>query len=120
MYVTQDGLYTVIARVRNGGDSSVPSAVFIDNVGHRSPRAAYCAGTGNTAADGSPIAVGSFLNLRVDQPAKDTHYTGATLARFVEGRGLTCDAPPAGYVQSGLAGDAQHVPEGLYPYFKGA
>jgi len=67
-----------------------------------------------------PIARGTFLNLRTDQPARDAHYTGATLARFVEGKGLTCDAPPAGFVQSGLAGDAQHVPEGLYAYYKSA
>ena len=118
IYVTQDGLYTIVARVRNGGDSGVPSSVWIDKVAVRTPRAAYCAAAGNTAADGSPLVAGSFLNLRPDQPLKDSHYTGATLASFVEGKGLTCDAPPAGYVREGLAGDAQQVPRDLYAYYR--
>jgi len=41
---------------------------------------------------------------------------GATLARLVEGKRLTCDTPPAGFVQKRLAGDAQHVPDCLYAY----
>ena len=45
-------------------------------------------------------------------------YTGATLASFVEGKGLTCDAPPAGYVRDGLAGGAQQVPRGLYAHYR--
>jgi hypothetical protein len=120
VYVTEDGYYTVVARVRNGGDSAASSSVWLDKVARRTPRAAYCAGTGNTAPDGSPLTAGSFLDLRLDQPSKDGHYAGATLARFVEGKGLTCDAPPAGFVQDGLAGDAQHVPSGLYAYFRQA
>jgi hypothetical protein len=120
VYVDQDGVYTVVARVKNVGDSSVSSGVGIDAVAARTPRAAYCAADGNTAPDGSKLVAGSFLNLRVGQPAKDPGYTGATLARFVEGKGLTCDAAPAGYVQKGLAGDAQHVPDGLYAYYAAA
>ena len=120
VYVTQDGVYTVVARVKNIGDSSVSSGVGIDAVAARTPRAAYCAADGNTGADGAKLTAGSFLNLRVGQPAKDPSYAGATLARFVEGKGLTCDTPPAGYVQKGLAGDAQHVPDGLYAYFTAA
>ena len=120
VYVSQDGVYTVVARVKNVGDSVVSSQVWLDAVAARTPRAAYCAADGNTGADGSKLTAGSFLNLRVGQPAKDPSYTGATLARFVDGKGLTCDAPPAGYVQKGLAGDAQHVPDGLYAYFAAA
>ena len=88
----------------------------------RSPDTArgYCAASGNTTPSGSAITPGAFLELRPGQPAKDAHYTGATIARFVQGTGLTCDAAPAGYVQKGLAGDAQHVPDGLYPYFAAA
>ena len=80
------------------------------------PRAAYCAADGNTGTDGAKLTVGSFLNLRVGQPARDPSYAGATLARLVEGKRLTCDTPPAGFVQKGLAGDAQHVPDCLYAY----
>ena len=120
VYVTQDGVYTVVVRVKNIGDSSVSSGVGSDAVAARTPRAAYCAADGNTGADGAKLTAGSFLNLRVGQPAKDPSYAGATLARFVEGKGLTCDTPPAGYVQKGLAGDAQHVPDGLYAYFTAA
>ena len=87
----------------------------------RSPDTARCIlrRTGNTPS-GSATTPGAFLELRPGQPAKDAHYTGATIARFVQGTGLTCDAAPAGYVQKGLAGDAQHVPDGLYPYFAAA
>jgi hypothetical protein len=120
IYVSQDGVYTVVARVRNVGDGLVPSQVWLDAVAARTPRAAYCAADGNTGADGAKLTAGAFLNLRTGQPAKDAHYAGATLARFVEGTGLTCDAPPAGYVQKGFAGDAQHVPDGLYAYFAAA
>jgi hypothetical protein len=117
IYVSQDGVYTVVARVRNIGDSAVASQVWLDAVAARTPRAAYCAAAGNTLPNGAAVVPGSFLELRPGQPEKDSHYAGATLARFVEGKGLTCDAAPAGYVQHGLAGDAQHVPIGLYAYF---
>jgi len=90
--------------------------VWLDAVAARTPRAAYRAADGNTGTDGAKLTVGSFLNLRVGQPARDPSYAGATLARLVEGKRLTCDTPPAGFVQKGLAGDAQHVPDGLYAY----
>jgi hypothetical protein len=120
VYASQDGVYTVVAQVKNVGDSAVASQVWLDAVSARTPRAAYCAAGGNTAPDGSKLTAGSFLDLRVGQPAKDPSYAGATLARFVEGKGLTCDAAPPGYVQKGLAGDAQHVPDGLYAYYAAA
>ena len=120
VYVQQDGVYTVVARVKNVGDGAVASQVWLDAVATRTPRAAYCAASGNTTPSGSAITPGAFLELRPGQPAKDAHYTGATIAHFVQGTGLTCDAAPAGYVQKGLAGDAQHVPDGLYPYFAAA
>jgi hypothetical protein len=78
---------------------------------------AYCSVAGNTWQDGSAILPGTFLYLLYDQPRTDAHYTGATPAIFVEGKGVTCDPPPPGYVQHGHAGDAQHVPAGLYAYF---
>jgi len=120
VYVQQDGVYTVVARVKNVGDGAVASQVWLDAVAARTPRAAYCAASGTTMSSGSAITPGAFLELRPGQPAMDAHYTRATIARFVRCNGLTCDAAPAGYVQKGLAYDAQHAPDGLYPYFAAA
>jgi hypothetical protein len=120
VYVPQDGTYTIVVRVKNVGDGSVSSQVWLDKVAARVPRAAYCAAQGNTRPDGTAIVAGTFLELRPGQPAKDSHYSGATPAIFVEGKGLTCDPPPPGFVRDGLAGDAQHVASGLYPYFERA
>jgi hypothetical protein len=64
---------------------------------------------------GAPIAAGSFVNLLADQPTVDPHDKGAAPAIYVEGTGITCDPPPAGYAVSGYAGDAQHVAAHLYP-----
>ena len=80
-------------------------------------RAAYCAVSGNTAQDGKPVAAGKFLNLLFGQPTWDYHYAGATVAIYVQGVGLTCAAPPAGYTMKGTAPDELHVPGGLYPYY---
>ena len=82
------------------------------------PHAAVCSVAGNTNPfTGAPIAPGTFLDLLAAQITSDPHYAGATPAIFVEGKGLTCDPPPPGYVQKGYAGDAQHVAEGYYPYY---
>jgi len=89
--------------------------VWLDAVAARTPRAAYCAADGTTGTDGAKLTAGSFLNLRVGQP-RIRATPGATLARLVEGKRLTCDTPPAGFVQKRLAGDAQHVPDRLYAY----
>ena len=80
-------------------------------------RAAYCSVSGNTAVDGSPLQPGTFLDLVVGSPNTNGHYAGATPANFVDGIGLTCDNPPAGYVRVGLATAAQHVATGIYPYY---
>lgn len=85
--------------------------------GRQFARAGYCSVAGNTATDGSPLQPGTFLDLVVGEPAKDSHYTGATPAIFIKGTGLTCGVPPAGYVQHGFAADAQHVGTGIYPYY---
>jgi len=113
-------VYTVVARVKNVGDGAVASQVWLDAVAARTPRAAYCAASGTTMPSGSAITPGAFLELRPGQPAIDAHYTRGDDARFVRCNGLTCDAAPAGYVQKGLAYDAQHVPDGLYLYFAAA
>jgi hypothetical protein len=79
--------------------------------------AAYCSVPGNTAPDGSELQPGTFLDLIVGAPLHDVHYAGAIPANFVEGSGLTCSAPPAGYVRRGFASDQQHVIGGIYPYY---
>jgi hypothetical protein len=81
-------------------------------------RAGYCSVKGNTTPAGVAIVPGTFLNLLFEQPATDTHYTAATIAIFVWGKGITCDPPPVGYTLQGKATQADHVPADLYPYYK--
>jgi hypothetical protein len=60
---------------------------------------------------------GTFLELSPNQPATDPRYAGAVPANFVDGLGITCASPPAGYVQDGLAPASLGVPPGIYPYY---
>ena len=81
-------------------------------------RGGYCTVAGNTNPyTGEAIAPGTFVNLAQKQVADDPSYAGVVPAIYVEGTGLTCDAPPTGYTQRGLAGDDQRVGSGLYPYY---
>jgi hypothetical protein len=94
----------------------------VDDVSFRSTevqdeRIAYCSVAGNTWPDGTPIAPGTFLNLEAGQPSSEPGYAGAVPANYVAGTGLTCAAPPAGDTLQGTAGAAQHVAEGVYPYY---
>jgi hypothetical protein len=79
-------------------------------------RAGYCSVPGNTWPDGSGIAPGTFLNLDAGQPSTDANYKGATIASYVKDKGITCDAPPAGYTQQGLY-DGPETANDLYPYY---
>ena len=86
--------------------------------GNVGSRVGYCAAAGNTNPfTGVAIAPGTFLNLLQDQPATDSNYTGATPALFVQGIGITCDAPPAGDTKQGKAPPALGVPTGFYDYW---
>ena len=68
-------------------------------------RSGYCAGAGDyNGLTGAPIAPGTFLDLVTGQPDLDPAYRGATPASYLEDAGITCDPPPAGYVQSGMRG----------------
>ncbi len=87
MYVT----YAVVA----GEDGEEPQGF---------PRHGYCLG-------------GVFVDLLKGQPASDPRYHGATPALFVEGKGITCDPPPPGYVLVGLY-DGVEADHGFYPYFR--
>jgi hypothetical protein len=80
-------------------------------------RAAYCSVAGDTNEDGTPLQPGTFLDLTIGAPAVDGHYAGAVFANFIAGVGLTCSAPPGGYVRQGFA-DGGGVPaSGPYPYY---
>jgi hypothetical protein len=81
------------------------------------PRGAYCTVAGNSSDDGIPLFPGTFVNLDDGQINSDAHYTGATPAIFVEGVGLTCAPPPAGYTLQGLATAAMNVDANTYPYY---
>jgi hypothetical protein len=77
-------------------------------------RAGYCSVAGNTNPyTGVAYPVGSFLDLMLDQPAKDEHFKGAQPANYYEGIGLSCDSPPAGYVDAHTKVDQTGRP----PYF---
>jgi hypothetical protein len=58
-------------------------------------RFGYCSVAGNTTLNGTAIAPGTFLNLVLDQPGSDRHYTGAVPAFYVQGSGITCSLTPA-------------------------
>ncbi len=79
-------------------------------------RVGYCSVAGDTWADGSPMATGTFLNLFLGQPDGDAHYAGATQAVFVQGEGLTCN-PPSGYTSNGMATSEMGAGGDLYHYF---
>ena len=68
-----------------------------------SVRGAYCTVAGNTTDDGSPLVPGTFVNLDEGQALTDPHYLGASAANFIQGVGLTCAPPPAGYARHGYA-----------------
>jgi hypothetical protein len=87
------------------------------------PRAGYCSVTGNTYPDGRPIPVGTFLDLELRQVTSDANYEGAVPAIFVEGKGLTCDPPPAGFSFDGSTlvdplGEANGTDGAIYPFYK--
>jgi hypothetical protein len=103
------GLAVFVAAVSLGHVRANGSAQFA--------HAAYCSVPGNTAPDGSGLQPGTFLDLTVGAPLHDAHYAGATPANFVEGLGLTCSGPPAGYVRRGFASAEQRVIGGIYAYY---
>jgi hypothetical protein len=82
-------------------------------------RAGYCAAAGDTWANGTAIPAGTFLNLASGQPSADSHYAGATPAIYLQGEGISCDAPPPGWKQNGFAGSdgPSQQPGDIYPYF---
>jgi hypothetical protein len=80
-------------------------------------RAGYCSVSGDTAEDGTPLQPGTFLDLTVGAPSVDGHYAGAVPANFVAGVGLTCSAPPVGYVRRGFADGGGRPGGGMYPYY---
>ena len=120
VYVTQDGVYTVVARVKNIGDSSVSSGV-----GDRRCRCSHAAGGVLRRRRQHRRGRGEAHGRLVPQPPGRPAGQGSELRRchtraVRRGQGPDVDSPPTGYVQKALAGDAQHVPDGLYAYFTAA
>ncbi len=81
------------------------------------PRGGYCTAAGDTTDAGATLAPGTFVNLDDGQAWTDTHYAGSTPANFVQGLGLTCAPPPAGYTRRGFATADMNVDANTYPYY---
>ena len=86
---------------------------------HPIARVGYCAVAGNTFPDGTAVKPGTFLNLPLGQPETDPNYKGATIAKWVDGIGPTCDPAPPGFVLDGLYFGPEGPP-GLYPFYRKA
>ncbi len=97
------------------GNSAGPAPVVVV---HSPDRYGFCSVAGNTWPDGTPIQPGTFLNLPIDQPTADQHYTGAVPGFFVEGLGITCSPPPGLAAASTLManGLGELTPSGFYHY----
>ena len=93
------------------------TSVSINSAGQFA-RAGYCSVPGNLSVDGAPLQPGTFLNLIVGEPESNGPYEGAAPANFVQGVGLTCSPPPAGYVRDGFAGAENQVAAGIYPFYR--
>jgi hypothetical protein len=95
------------------------TASFAASEAIASPRGGYCAVIGNTWADGTSIAPGTFLNLERGQASTDPEYKGATPAAYFQGIGITCDSPPAGYTDTGtkVNGGGATASDAIYEYW---
>ncbi len=81
-------------------------------------RGGYCSVAGDTWADGTPIEVGTFLNLVDGQNGTDESFAGATPAFYLEGLGISCDVP-AGYTATHeTVGYDGHGDPGSYVYYE--
>ena len=107
----------VLNAFTGGAGYQLNLSAVLDSGSAQIPHAGYCSAAGNTWPDGTAIVQGAFLYLVYQQPTTDSHYTGATPAIYVKGKGITCDPPPAGYTQQGYAGNDLSVPDGLYPFY---
>jgi hypothetical protein len=58
---------------------------------------------------------GAFANIKDGLEPAPSPTT--TRARFIQGKGLTCEPPPAGYTRHGFASETLGVPGGTYPYY---
>ena len=60
---------------------------------------------------------GAFENLAYGQPSSDPRWANAVPAIFVQGLGLTCNPPPAGWTQHGFAGVDLDLPANMYALY---
>lgn len=106
-------------------------ALLVPTLASAASRAGYCSVAGNywkqnlwvqnkktkppvLLHSAGPIAPGTFLDLNVGEPALAFNLKGATPAIFVQGKGLTCDAPAPGFKQAGTIGLRLGVPKSMY------
>ncbi|MDH4178485.1 MAG: hypothetical protein OEV72_12995 [Thermoleophilia bacterium] len=78
-------------------------------------------GTGTAFAQEERVGYclkGEFLNLVRGQPSADPQYDGWEYAWYVDGKGITCDAPPAGWVATTTAPDELGVPGNTYAWYR--
>ena len=71
-----------------------------------------------TAHFSHPVRITPHRRYVASYTAPNGHYAGAAPANFVQGVGLTCSAPPPGYIRDGFAGDEHHVMPGIHPYYR--
>jgi len=81
-------------------------------------------GAGTAFAQDAPIervgycVDGTFFNLVRGQPSADPTYDGWVYASYVDGKGLTCDPPPEGWVATTTAPDEYGIPGNTYPWYR--
>ena len=124
---TQFGAFYDVGDLYSGGalyffgldpssDLAFTTYVAAPQVPASSDRVGYCSVAGNTWADGAPIAPGTFLNLAAVQPARDSHYTGAYPADYLQGVGIACSVG-AGFTPTGNLVGFWGPDAGQYSYY---
>ena len=84
------------------------------------PVAAAAVDVWHSDSDGHyDVDVPGQVDLAGGQPGSDPHFSGATPADYIQGEGITCDQPPAGWTQQGWAGYAGRTvgPGAVYQFF---
>jgi hypothetical protein len=121
-YTFGEGSGLVVTDSSGNGHTGVISEInaptFFFPFGPPLSHVGYCAVAGNhNPYTGAAYPAGKFLELELGQPLLDPAYRGAAPAIFVQGVGITCDAPPAGTTDRGKAPESLGVPGGVYEYW---
>jgi hypothetical protein len=111
--------------IAKASDVAPPHGVALHRLGKDVTELAVNGGVSETAVSPSSEQVshfgycldGVFIELSPNQPALDPRYKNAVPANYIAGQGITCSAPPPGYVRDGFATADLGVPPGIYPYY---